>query len=56
MRENEDPWGKAKKIPLPSKTALQDQWKISVQNKILGKDTPLPPGEKQMPSRPGKAF
>jgi len=29
-------------------------WKVSVQNRILGKDAPLP-GEKQMPSRPGKA-
>lgn len=30
-------------------------WKVSVQNRILGKNAPLP-GEKQMPSRPGKAW
>lgn len=33
---------------------MQDQWKVSVQNRTLGKDAPVP-GEKQMPSRPGKA-
>lgn len=30
-------------------------WKVSVQDRILGKNAPLP-GEKQMSSRPGKAF
>lgn len=53
-RENEEPQGNIDKIPLLLGSVLHDQWKVSVQNRILSKNASLP-GEKQMPSRPGKA-
>lgn len=50
-RGNEEPQRKIDKIPfLPGQSCM---WKVSVQNRILGKNATLP-GEKQVPSRAGK--